>query len=487
MIHSIRTKFMVGLTLVVAVLMILLNYFVGSFLESNNEAVIESELNTLMANSNVFVRQSFLINNYNNEKENFNKLASDIVAQLKEITQSEVAAYTSWGRYLSSTSRASFSEAEFGDIQNAVLNKTSYSITKDDQAVKVYFSYPVVIADEEVGILRFYQDYTTVFSLSDEVMQFISYATIAVFSAAFVFIYLLSTNISRPLSKLSRATAQVSQGNMVVMAETPRSDEIGSVIRNFNHMVRTIEKQINIIKRDRDALQNINQYRKDFYDHVTHELKTPLTTILGYAEILQENGFTDHEFFQKGMQYIIGESKRLNDMVIDLLEFSKVSSENEEPMVYIDLSMLVGSTIEEMSLKAKRYDNRIVTEIPPGIYAWCMEKKMKQVYINLLDNAIKYGERGTDVFVRLSADKKNVHLIVQNKGEISMDQIEKIFIPFYRIDKNKEYEKGSSGLGLSIVKRIVDDHRGEVHIYSDDGLTTATVMIPRNEVCSAEA
>ena len=486
MIRSIRTKFMLGFSLVVAVLMILLNYFVGSFLEKNNESIIESELNTLMMNSNVFVRQSFLINNYNNEKENFNKLAPDLVSQLKEMTQNDVAAYTALGEYLSSTSKSSFNDANYGDIQNAVLNKTSYSIIKDNQLVVVYFSYPVVIADEKVGILRFYQDYSSVFSQSDKVMHFITYATIAVFSAAFAFIYLLSTNISKPLSKLSRATTQVSQGNMIVMKELPRNDEIGSVIRNFNHMVRMIEKQINIIKRDRDALKISNKYRKDFYDHVTHELKTPLTTILGYAEILQENEFSDPEFFQKGMQYIISESKRLNKMVIDLLEYSKASSENDEMMTRVDLSILISSTIEEMSLKAKRYDKRIITDIPSGLVAWCNENKIKQVFINLFDNAIKYSERGTDLFVQLSGDNENLYLIIQNKGEIALDNIEKIFIPFYRVDKNKETEKGSSGLGLAIVKRIIDEHHGEVHISSEKGVTTAKVTLPRNEVSPSE-
>lgn len=488
MFRSIRTKIMLGFSLIFAVLMLLLNIVIGHYLDNSNKTAIENELNTLMNNSNVFVRQVFLINNYNNERENFERVAvSAIIPSLKSAPRTEVAAYTIDGEYLGSTSENYINAAsDYDDLNKAVNRLTAYTIIKQDNEMQVYFSYPVDLAGEEVGIIRFYKDYSSIYEQSQQIVQFTMFATIGVFIAAVVFSLILSTSITNPITKLTRATTQVSKGNMVVMRENKRQDEIGKMMRNFNLMVRRIERQINIIRKDRDALRVINQYRKDFYDNVTHELKTPLTTILGYAEILNENGFTDYEFFRKGIQHIIDESQRLNGMVIDLLEFSKASSKGEEPMGEADISDIVHNTIEEMNLKARRYKCFIRGNLMPRVIVQCRANEVKQVVINLLDNAIKYSPRDSSIVVMLRETKTEVILTIQNPGSIDSNNLDRIFIPFYRADKKKSREEGSSGLGLAIVKKIIDEHGGTIEIDSKDNLVVSKVVLLKEPGVSYE-
>ncbi len=477
---SIKFKLLAGFTIILLMAFLFLNYFVIDQIDKNNESTIEQELITIKENCNVFIRQIFVINQYNNSKEYFEKVAADIAAELSDAIKSEVGVYSLNGTLIYSSNQIKFTDANYQDIKNAQNNKLSYTIKYDGDNTEVYYSYPVIIEGNKVGILRIIKDYSVLYTRGNEVTGFVFRVTVIIFAVIFLFSLLLSRNITLPLAKLAKYTNEIAAGNMNVHISNKRKDEIGALYTNFDLMVKKIDKQLKTISKDRDDLKQLINHRKYFYDNVTHELKTPLTSILGYAQMIRDNGFSDEEFFDKGTNHIINESKRLQTMVLNLLELSRQTSDTEEEFKKIDIGRLLTDTCEVMAFKADRYGNSLLLDAKGKLFVSGNENKLKQVFINLIDNAIKYGYSNSDINVEAYFKEAFIYVDIKNKGSgISKKDMERIFIPFYRADKQASREMGSCGLGLSISKAILENHKGDITIQSiENNDTIVTVKLP---------
>jgi signal transduction histidine kinase len=328
-----------------------------------------------------------------------------------------------------------------------------------------------------VGILRYAKEFSLLYEQSGRILNAVFYIALAIFAAAFLFSYLLSRHITIPLVKLARASTEVMNGNLDVRIALRQRDEIGRLAGNFNDMIERIKHQIGRIERDRDRLEKLNSERKQFFDNVTHELKTPLTSILGYAEMIRENGEKDEAFFRKGMTHIVEESQRLHGLVLHLLELSQESSGSGE-YDRIDVGQVLRDVCDSMNFKAKRYNKDIRCETGEGLYVLAQSDKLRQVFINLIDNAIKYGYANSEIAVTAERATDSVLISVVNDGDtIAPDHLTRIFEPFYQSDREKK-EAGSMGLGLSIAKAIIDDSGGSIRIVSDNGQTSVYAELP---------
>lgn len=292
MIRTIRAKFIVGFFLIFCLSFLVLNQTVKEIIRTSNQKIVTSDLVGLKNNSNIYVRQAFLINHFTNNKLYFGQMAEEMVNDLNHATSSHVSAYTVDGKLLFSSDQREFSGQSDEDLRQAIKGKTAYTITYGRNSGTVLYSYPVIIDGVKVGILRFTKDFTLLYEQSGRIMDIIFYIALAIFGAAFLFSYMLSRHITIPLVKLTRASTEVKNGNLDVRIPFRRRDEIGELALNFNDMIDRIGSQISTIEGDRDRLQELNDQEKRFFDNVTHELKTPLTSILGYAEIIREKGMT---------------------------------------------------------------------------------------------------------------------------------------------------------------------------------------------------
>lgn len=240
-------------------------------------------------------------------------------------------------------------------------------------------------------------------------------------------------------------------------------------------MLRTIEKQFTKIQEDRNNILQLLNSKQEFYNNVTHELKTPLTTIKGYAQLLEADGLEDEELFHTALTHIQHESSRLHQMVIQLLEMS--DKELHTQLVPFNISSTLNSVAASMSLKARRYENDILTETTSVLMILGHEERIRQLFINLIDNAIKYGQAKEPIIASASLWGEKAVIQISNKGSgIPLEELDSIFDPFYRVDKEQSREMGSAGLGLSICRKIVEEHHGEITAESKpDELTTFTV------------
>jgi len=480
MVRTIRGKFLVGFFLIFALSFLLLNQTVDHLIQKNNQNMITDDLIGLKKNSNIYVRQAFLINHFTNDDLYFGQMAEEIVSDLKRATSSEVSAYTVDGVLLHASSNEAFAGATDEDLKQALEGKTAYTITYKQGTAAVHYSYPVIIDGSHVGILRFAKDFSLLYEQSDIILKTITYLAFGILAVAFLFSYLLSRNLTIPLVKLSNASSEVMQGNLDVRIDVKptRRDEIGRLAANFNEMIGQIKQQIARIERDRDRLERLNRQRKTFFDNVTHELKTPLTSILGYAEIIRQQGESDRAFFEKGMNHVVQESERLHGMVLRLLELSRETAGSEE-FKQVDTGQLLRDTCEALTFKAKRYHKSIDSEIEEGLHVYGQEDRIRQIFINLLDNAIKYSKPHSEIEVQAKRAGEQVRYRFANLGEtIPPEQLNEIFEPYYVPERHGAKETGSVGLGLGIVKSIVDDHGGTVRMTSENELTTVVVELP---------
>lgn len=260
----ISVKFLVGFFLIFFLSFLILNQTVKEFIQSSNQKLVTSELVGLKNNSNIYVRQAFLINHFTSNTLYFGEMAQEMADDLNHATGSAVGVYTVEGELLHASDSSMFGQHKENDLQQAVNGNMAYSITYDHSSAVALFSYPVVIDGARVGILRFSKDFSLLYQQSGRVLDIIFYMSLAIFVAAFLFSYVLSRHITVPLVKLSRVSTEVKNGNLDVRAEVKQQDEIGRLADNFNDMIDQISKQITIIKKDRDHLQELHRKEKLF-------------------------------------------------------------------------------------------------------------------------------------------------------------------------------------------------------------------------------
>ncbi|KAF6615448.1 ATP-binding protein [Paenibacillus polymyxa] len=474
MIRKISIKFLIGFFLIFSLSFVVLNQTVKEFIRTSNQNLVTSELVGLKNNSNVYVRQAFLINHFSSNELYFGEIAREIATNLNHTTDSSIGVYTVEGKLLYAPDSSIFQQQMQSDLQQAIDGNTAYSITYDRNKTTVLFSYPVVIDGSKVGILRFYKDFSSLYEQTGQIRQITLYIALAIFAAAFLFSYILSRHITIPLTRLTQASTEVKNGNLDIRLHFKRRDEIGRLAENFNDMIGQISRQIHIIEKDRDHLKQLHQQEKRFFDNITHELKTPLTSILGYAELIRLNGEKDRAFFDKGMNHIIEESRRLHAMVLKLLEVSRKNIMLQE-LERVDIGLILQDVCESMMIRSQRYKKTIEYEINEELIMLADRDRIRQMFINLIDNAIKYSLPFSAVSVKAVRAEEKIRLIFSNPSDpIEAEHLSRLLQPFYPAHSDSA-EEGSVGLGLSIVKSIVEELAGSILITNEHNETIVTV------------
>ncbi|PTE93658.1 PAS domain-containing sensor histidine kinase [Staphylococcus equorum] len=222
-----------------------------------------------------------------------------------------------------------------------------------------------------------------------------------------------------------------------------------------------------IVMHDITNLKKLENLRREFVANVSHELKTPITSIKGFAETLLDGAKNDEQALDDFLQIISKESNRIETLVFDLLDLSHVEQQSEIETEYISLSHIAELTIKNMQTIAESKDITIVNEVTPDIVIDANNDKVSQVVINLLSNAISYSKESDEVIVRVYKEGNKRILEVEDFGMgISEEDQKHIFERFYRVDKARSRDSGGTGLGLSITKHIMEAHNGRINVIS---------------------
>lgn len=224
-----------------------------------------------------------------------------------------------------------------------------------------------------------------------------------------------------------------------------------------------------VVFHDLTRMRQLENTRREFVANVSHELRTPLSLITGCVETLLDGAKGDPAASEKFLRTIERHSHRLGNLIEDLLTISRLESGGITlKLEDTDLHELTARVLEEMQTRAAKRNTTLHNEVPPGLHARADLDRLHQVFVNLVDNAVKYGRAGGSMTVsgRALPDGK-VELCVSDDGPgIPEDAKERVFERFYRVDRARAREAGGTGLGLSIVKHIVQSHGGEVWVES---------------------
>ncbi|PHK50940.1 two-component system histidine kinase PnpS [Staphylococcus edaphicus] len=222
-----------------------------------------------------------------------------------------------------------------------------------------------------------------------------------------------------------------------------------------------------IVLHDITNLKKLENLRREFVANVSHELKTPITSIKGFAETLLDGAKNDEQTLNEFLKIISKESDRIETLVFDLLDLSHVEQQTEIETEYVSLSEIAENTIKHMQHIAEDKQITIVNKINPDIVIDANKDKVSQVALNLISNAVSYSKSSSDVIVRVYKEANKRIMEVQDFGiGISAEDQQHIFERFYRVDKARSRDSGGTGLGLSITKHIMEAHNGRINVFS---------------------
>ncbi|WP_051599172.1 HAMP domain-containing sensor histidine kinase [Metaclostridioides mangenotii] len=276
----------------------------------------------------------------------------------------------------------------------------------------------------------------------------------------------ISKRVLSPVRALSRATEEVAKGDFSVKVDIPKDYEFGFLTENFNKMVH--------------ELSSIETLRNDFVSNVSHEIKTPLASIQGFAKLLQDNNFSEEEK-KEFTDIIISESTRLSKLTSNILKLSKI--ENQEintKKVEFSLDEQIRCAILIMEQEWSRKNINLDIDLEE-VNIVENEDLLQQVWINLIGNAIKFTEDGGYVSIKLEDYKDKIEVEISDSGIGMTEDIQRhMFDKFYQGDRSHLSE--GNGLGLSLAKRIIDICGGKIYIKSELGVgTTFTIELRKNK------
>ena len=329
---------------------------------------------------------------------------------------------------------------KFTTKNNDFKNKTLiYGINLDDN-IDVFISTSLVPVHATISILK---------------SQFI-YVTIIVLALSIIISFIISRMLSNPIVKITNASKELSKGNY------DANFDIDTDILEIDELSKTLSKA-------NKELQKTDELRKDLMSNVSHDLKTPLTMIKAYSEMVRDLTYNNKEKREKNLNTIIEEADRLNNLVNDILSLSVIESkmlvlEKEE----FDLTSLVKDILNRYEIYTEKDNYKFIFNYDDPVIIEADKSKLEQVLYNLINNAINFIGDDKEVIINFVKDKNNIKVEITDHG-IGMDKEELEFIwdKYYRSKKNHKRATTGTGLGLSIVKRILELHKYKYGVISE--------------------
>ncbi|MDM5186743.1 HAMP domain-containing sensor histidine kinase [Bacillus sp. DX4.1] len=289
----------------------------------------------------------------------------------------------------------------------------------------------------------------------------------------FSFFYITKRKMKQ-IEAMAQGVKEIEKGNLAYRIEKKGEDEIAALTENINNMAE--ELMINIEKE-----RKLEKQKNELITNVSHDLRTPLTSIMGYLRLLRDSKYENKEQHDEYTKIAFSKSEQLKNLIEDLFEYTKLANENivlERQEVC--MNELLDQLIEELVPQAEEHGLSFVKEFPDErTYAVIDSENIVRVFENLLMNAIKYSKDDGDIKVSLQRQRRNVQISVVNQSEeFTKEELENLFERFYKKDQSRSRVTEGSGLGLAIAKSIVELQGGEIRAEYEDGIVQFIVSLP---------
>jgi two-component system sensor histidine kinase BaeS len=297
----------------------------------------------------------------------------------------------------------------------------------------------------------------------DSVTRVVIAATVVAVLASVGLAIVLARMLAKPLAEIGGAARRVADGDYAARVPRAGPEEVASLADSFNQMAASLERQ--------------EEMRRDFIANAAHELRTPLTNLQGYLEALRDGVITADRATYESLHEEADRLVRLSRSLDALAEGDAGASPAH--LVDLDLAMAVRTAMDLAAPSAERAGLRMEAEMPAALSARADPDQLAQVLANLLTNAVHYTPAGGAITVRAERRPGDVLVSVSNTGDgIPAEDLDRVFERFYRVEKSRDRARGGAGIGLAIVKQLVESFGGRVGAESRDGLTCFWFSVP---------
>ncbi len=472
---SITKRWVLNILSVMVVIIVLvvlgLSYLIRTYYVSTVQQAISirfEELNHVFADKNSDTTTEFLTT------------ARDYIEDFPDKEQMEVQSVNSVGRVTATSTGFLPDEKEsMPDFKEALHTENHTCVTASELSTgeKVMAGTKVIYSRDGtlMGAVRFVVSMTDIDKASLIYILIIVFVGLAIIFGVYISGRFFIRSIVAPIKEMSKAARKIAEGDFETTHLTKQfNDEIGDLSDSINYMAH--------------ELKQTEQLKNDFISRVSHELRTPLTAIKGWSETMLLSGDDiDSAIFQKGMNVILKESGRLTGLVEELLDISRIQSgrlklnmEKTDLIAELDEAVYM---MKERSVKEKKH---LMFDTPMEYFPPVMgdRNRLRQVFLNIIDNALKYTGEGGNIIVQILNEETHITVHVSDTGcGIAPEDLPKVKGKFYKANQNV----GGSGIGLAVADEIIQMHGGTLDIESSIGVgTTITIKIPVCEERTAD-
>ncbi len=465
---SIKYKFSLFLAVLLLLVVIFLSSLILQGIKSNQQIQYEQYLAQQAKTANTYFIQR-LLSEENKVPQTFLSVKGhEFAQQLELISGLSLVIYDKQGELVSKKVTDTESDNIKKALNYALSNQTVY-LTEEDA---LYYLTPLIIGNEQVGVVQFYYSLAAHQAFYNNIRRLFLYVGAGLFVVSFLFGYLYYNSFAVAIIRLNQMVDRIREGHYETNI-VKRRDEIGRLSHGIHAMsgqirrtIQGMEAEQNKLRLAVDKLSLLDKQQKQFIGNVTHEFKTPLTSIKAYIDLLEM--YPDGEkLLQTSIANIKSETGRLYEMVDKVLQLSALEKYDFElKFEKLSVKQAVESVLNSLKGRMDKFGIRLNSDLSEA-YMEGDKDSLTIVLINLLDNAIKYNKPNGEISVKTYGTVQQVSIEISDTGiGIPKELTHKIFEPFYTVDKNRARENGGAGLGLSLAKEHAEAMSGSIVLLS---------------------
>ncbi|PAB60052.1 sensor histidine kinase [Anaeromicrobium sediminis] len=479
---SIKLKSSIFLALLLFITVSLLSYLVLKGIERDQQKQYEEHLAQQTKIANIYVRQIYLMGSIKEPRAFLKEKGNQIASQLDLMSGMQVSIYDMSGREVGNSINIG-TRTDVKDILVHGLNdKIAYQIVND----KLDYVAPIHDINGQIGVIKFEYSLRKNIEFYNNIKSlFFNIGTI-VFALTFLGGYFYFNDLTKGILKLNKDASNIEKGFYDEILPLRRNDELGELSQGIYYMSNQIKNHIEGMEKEQEKLRlavkklkELEKQQKTFIGNITHEFKTPLTVINAYIDLLEMYS-DDSNLLEDAKSNISKEAQRLYEMVEKILYLSSLEKYDFElQSEKINIKEILEEICNRMKGKAQKFNIDLLTNLQSA-YILGDKESLMHIFINLIDNGIKYNESNGKVFVNSYKKDGNVFIEVIDTGMgIPVHAREKIFEPFYTVSRDRSKEYAGTGLGLSLVKELVEKQKGNISILDIKRKgTTISIVFP---------
>lgn len=469
--NSIKTKSAVFLGVLLLFTVSILSYSVLSGIKDNQKKNYENLLSQQANIANLYINQAYASENSLRTDEFLKGKGKEIAKQIGSLSNMHTTLYNSSGIEIGN----SFPLGEKLDIKDTLTYSLQGNISYQIMGESLNYFTPIYLSNDQIGVVQFDYSLKDNDAFYNNILRLFVIIGTSIFILSFIIGYSYFNSFAADILRLKDSVDRIKSGIYEDIKPLKRKDELSELSQGIYFMSNQIQENIRAMEEEQEKLKlaveklkTLEKQQKHFIGNITHEFKTPLTVIKAYIDLMEMYG-DDPYLIEDAKSKISTETQRLYDMVEKTLSLSALDKYDfESEAEKINIKDLLKDICGRMEGKIRKFELNLNTDLQEAVI-WADRENMNQIFVNILDNAIKYNKTNGEINVYSYIRDSKAYIEIANTGlQIPEEVREKIFEPFYRVDKDRSRETGGVGLGLALVRKLVEMQGGSIRLLDND-------------------